>query len=255
LDPRTKIIGMILYITAVLLVKSVLWALAVPAAFVILVTLLAKIPIGYLWKAIKPLRWVLLMMFVLQVLMVHGPEDKIWWEWWRIIITKESVINASFLSLRLILLVTGTSLMTLTTSPLALTDGLERMLAPLKAVKFPAHELALMMSIALRMIPVLMEETERVRKAQLSRGADFESGNILKRAKAMIPILIPLFVSAFRRADELAMAMESRCYHGGEGRTKLHVLRYAWADLVAVIVLLMPIAAAILIEYFFGVKA
>lgn len=255
LDPRTKIIGMILYVTAVLLIKSVLWAFAIPAVFVIFVTLLSKVPLGYLWKAIKPLRWVLLMMFVLQILMVHGAEDTVWLSWWKIVITKESVLNALFISLRLVLLVTGTSLMTLTTSPLALTDGLERLLAPLKVIKFPAHELALMMSIALRMIPVLMEETERVRKAQLSRGADFESGNILRRAKAMIPILIPLFVSAFRRADELAMAMESRCYHGGEGRTKLHVLRCTLADLWAFLCLLIPIAAAILCERFFGMRA
>ena len=252
LDPRTKIIGMMLYVTSVLLIKSVIWAYAVPIVFVIAVTLLSKIPLGYLLKAVKPLRWVLLMMFILNVLMIHGDSDTVWFSWWKIVITKESVVNSLFLSLRLIMLVTGTSLMTMTTSPLSLTDGLERLLSPLKAFKFPAHELALMMSIALRMIPILMEEADRVRKAQLSRGADFESGNLLRRANAMIPILIPLFVSAFRRADELAMAMESRCYHGGEGRTKLNVLRFSWADLFAALILLLPIASAILAEHFLG---
>ena len=141
--------------------------------------------------------------------------------------------------------------MTLTTSPIALTDGLERMLSPLKVFKFPAHELAMMMTIALRFIPTLMEEADKIRKAQMARGADFESGNLIARAKAMIPILIPLFVSAFRRADELAMAMESRCYHGGEGRTKLHQLKFKMGDLLAVLITLAFIVFIRLMQRFF----
>ena len=171
---------------------------------------------------------------------------------WKFIkITEEGLLQAVYISLRLILLVTGASIMTLTTSPIALTDGLERMLSPLKLFKFPAHELAMMMTIALRFIPTLMEEADKIRKAQMARGADFESGNVIARAKAMIPILIPLFVSAFRRADELAMAMESRCYHGGEGRTKLHQLKLGGNDLVAILVTVVFMAFILLMQGLF----
>ena len=171
---------------------------------------------------------------------------------WKFIhITREGLLQAVYISLRLILLVTGASIMTLTTSPIALTDGLERMLSPLKVFKFPAHELAMMMTIALRFIPTLMEEADKIRKAQMARGADFESGNIIARAKAMIPILIPLFVSAFRRADELAMAMESRCYHGGEGRTKLHQLKLGRNDLVAALVTAAFLALILIVQGLF----
>ena len=150
--------------------------------------------------------------------------------------------------LRLAFLVVGTSLLTLTTTPIALTDGLEKILSPLKIVKFPAHELAMMMTIALRFIPTLVEEADKIKKAQLARGADFESGNVFKRAKAMLPILIPLIVNSFRHANELAMAMESRCYHGGEGRTKMRVLRFHIGDLVAVLVTAALIAAVVLVQ-------
>jgi energy-coupling factor transport system permease protein len=153
-----------------------------------------------------------------------------------------------FITLRLILLVAGTSILTLTTSPIALTDGLEKLMAPLRKLRFPAHELAMMMTIALRFIPTLMEETDRIQKAQMARGADFESGNIFQRAKSMIPVLVPLFVSAFRRADELAMAMESRCYHGGEGRTRMRELHFHARDLIATLLLLLVLAAIILLE-------
>ena len=145
----------------------------------------------------------------------------------------------------------GTSLLTLTTSPIALSDGIEILLTPLKKIHFPAHELAMMMTIALRFIPTLMEEADKIRKAQMARGADFESGNVIARAKAMIPILIPLFVSAFRRADELAMAMESRCYHGGEGRTKLHQLKLGRGDLIAVLVTVVFVVFILLMQGFF----
>lgn len=149
---------------------------------------------------------------------------------WIISITDEAIKQSVYITLRLVLLLVGTSLMTLTTTPIALTDGLERLLMPLSKIHFPAHELAMMMTIALRFIPTLIEEADKIMKAQMARGADFESGNLIKRAKNMIPILVPLFVSAFRRADELAMAMESRCYHGGEGRTRMNVLKFGRGD-------------------------
>jgi energy-coupling factor transport system permease protein len=152
-------------------------------------------------------------------------------------------MQALFFTLRLVLLVCGTSILTLTTSPIALTDGIEKLLTPLRVFRFPAHELAMMMTIALRFIPTLIEETDRIKKAQMARGADFESGNLIARAKSMIPILVPLFVSAIRRADELAMAMESRCYHGSEGRTRMRELKFHARDLVAILVMAIVIAA------------
>ena len=165
---------------------------------------------------------------------------------WRFLtLTKEGVLQALFIALRLVLLVTGTSLLTLTTSPILLTDGLEKLLTPLSRLGFPAHELAMMMTIALRFIPTLMEEVDRIRKAQMARGADFESGNMIRRAKSMIPILVPLFVSAFRRADELSMAMEARCYHGGEGRTRMRELKFTRGDLLAALFMAALLAAAI----------
>lgn len=169
---------------------------------------------------------------------------------WIIHIYADGLTNAVFVVLRLATLVCGTSLLTLTTTPIALTDGLEKLLSPLKIIKFPAHELAMMMTVALRFIPTLIEEADKITKAQLARGADFESGNVFKRAKSMLPILIPLFVNSFRRADELAMAMESRCYHGGKGRTRMRVLKFHMGDLAAVIIFAAFIAAVALAQRF-----
>ena len=232
LDPRTKIILMLVYIVMVFLVKS-LALFPVPLVYVLLALWLGQISFSYFGRAVKPIRFLLVIMFLLNLFITPG--ENVLFSWKFVTIRKEGLLQAIFISLRLILLVTGASIMTLTTSPIALTDGLERMLSPLKVFHFPAHELAMMMTIALRFIPTLMEEADKIRKAQMARGADFESGNIIARAKAMIPILIPLFVSAVRRADELAMAMESRCYHGGEGRTKLHQLKLGRGDLIAVL--------------------
>ena len=233
LDPRTKIVLMLVYIVMVFLVKSLILFL-VPLFYVLLCLWLGQISFSYFGKAIKPIRFLLVLMFLLNLFITPGEKELFSWKF--ITIREEGLLQAVYISLRLILLVTGASIMTLTTSPIALTDGLERMLSPLKVFRFPAHELAMMMTIALRFIPTLMEEADKIRKAQLARGADFESGNVIARAKAMIPILIPLFVSAFRRADELAMAMESRCYHGGDGRTKLHQLKLGTNDMSAVLV-------------------
>jgi len=245
LDPRTKILGVIFYIVLIFLIKK-LWVFALPLAFILGTVKLSKLPISYVLKSLKPLRFILLFMFVINMLVIKTGEILV--SFWIITITTGGIRQAVFIALRLLFLVAGTSLLTLTTTPISLTDGLESLLSPLKKLRFPAHELAMMMTIALRFIPTLLEEADKIMKAQLSRGADFESGNILKRAKAMVPILVPLFVSAFRRADELAMAMESRCYHGGEGRTRLRVLKLARRDYVSCFVMLLILVLVIFLE-------
>lgn len=247
LDPRTKILLMVLYIAIAFVVRS-LPVFLLPALLLLLMFLLAKVPASYFFSSIKPLRFLLIFMFVLNLFFTPG--ETVLWQWKFLAISREGLRQAVFITIRLALLVAGTSMLTLTTSPIALTDGLERLLSPLRILRFPAHELAMMMTIALRFIPTLMEETERIQKAQMARGADFESGNLIQRAKSMIPILVPLFVSAFRRADELAMAMESRCYHGGEGRTRMHELHLHARDVVAALVLAAMLAAILLLQRF-----
>ena len=245
LDPRTKILAMIAYIVLVFLVRA-MPVFAVPLLFVLGALLVSGVPARYALSSLRPMRWLIAFMFLINLFFTQG--DRVLFSWWIIRVTAEGLRQAVFISLRLILLVAGTSLLTLTTSPMALTDGLERLLKPLKRIRFPAHELAMMMTIALRFIPTLLEETERIRKAQMARGADFETGGLLARARAMVPLLVPLFVSAFRRADELAMAMESRCYHGGEGRTRMHELHYARRDLLAALLIALLLAAVPVIQ-------
>ena len=230
LDPRMKLILSIAYIVAVFLANSFAGYILL-AAFLLFVCHMANVPFRLLLKGLRPLRMIIVITFLLNLFLTPG--DEVWISFWIIRITRESFLQALFYSLRLALLVAGTSLLTLTTSPIALSDGMEVLLTPLKKIHFPAHELAMMMTIALRFIPTLLEETDKIMKAQMARGADFESGNILVRAKAMVPLLVPLFVSAFRRAGDLAMAMESRCYHGGEGRTRLRVLKTTRNDWIA----------------------
>jgi energy-coupling factor transport system permease protein len=245
LDPRTKILAMIAYIVLVFLVRA-MPVFAVPLLFVLGALLASGVPARYALSSLRPMRWLIAFMFLINLFFTQG--ERVLFSWWIVRVTAEGVRQAVFISLRLILLVAGTSLLTLTTSPIALTDGLERLLKPLKRIRFPAHELAMMMTIALRFIPTLLEETERIRKAQMARGADFETGGLLARARAMVPLLVPLFVSAFRRADELAMAMESRCYHGGEGRTRMHELHYARRDLLAALLIALLLAAVPVIQ-------
>ena len=230
LDPRTKILLTVAMIVAVFLVKTLV-GYGLILGFMYLVSKLSKIPFKMLVKGVKPLRFILILTFILNLFFNTGTTMLV--EWGFIKISYEGLSTAVHYSLRLVFLVLGTSLMTLTTSPIALSDGIEMLLSPLKVIKFPAHELAMMMSIALRFIPTLMEEADKIMKAQMARGADFESGNLLARAKAMVPLLVPLFVSAFRRAGDLAMAMESRCYHGGENRTRLRVLKVTKNDWLA----------------------
>jgi energy-coupling factor transport system permease protein len=189
-----------------------------------------------------------LLLFTFVLNLFFGTGERILFQWAFLTIRHEGLMNALHFSLRLIFLVTGTSLLTLTTAPVVLTDGLERLVSPLRVIKFPAHEMAMMMTIALRFIPTLVEEAQKIMKAQTARGADFTSGNLKQRTKAMIPLLVPLFISAFRRAGDLAMAMEARCYHGGEGRTRLHVLKFRKDDAIAGISILVLMAVIILVE-------
>ena len=230
LDPRIKLILTIIFIVIVFMAKTFI-GYAFILGFVWLTAKLACVPFRMLLRGLKPLRLIIIITFLLNLFFTPG--ETVWVEFWIIRIAREGFMQAAFYSLRLVFLVIGTSLLTLTTSPVALSDGIELLLSPLKKIRFPAHELAMMMTIALRFIPTLLEETDKIMKAQMARGADFESGNLISRAKAMVPLLVPLFVSAFRRAGDLAMAMESRCYHGGEGRTRLRVLKITKNDWIA----------------------
>ena len=234
LDPRVKILLTIAFIVGIFLVHS-LWGYALALVFVYFMARLSHVPFKMLMRGLRPLRFILVLTFVLNLF--FSGEGTILWQWSFITITHEGLSRAVHYCLRLLFLVIGTSLLTLTTSPVSLSDGLELLLSPLKVIHFPAHELAMMMTIALRFIPTLLEEADKIMKAQMARGADFESGNLLARAKAMVPLLVPLFVSAFRRAGDLAMAMECRCYRGGEGRTRLRVLKLTRADLYASLIL------------------
>ena len=230
-DPRIKIMLLIAYIVAVFLAGNFL-SLAAVLVFLIIAVMFSSVPIGSVLRSIKAIFFLILFTAVLNVLFhVRSETDTVYF--W--VITKEGLLSAAFLASRLILLVTGSSLLTLTTTPVSLTDGLESLLKPLALIKFPVHELALIMSIALRMIPTLANETDRIICAQKARGADFESGNIISRLKALVPVLIPLIISALRRADELGDAMDARCYWGSKDRTKYKKLKLSFRDPVAVI--------------------
>ena len=227
LDPRTKLIALVVYIVALFLAVS--WAsYGVMLLFLVTCIAISQIPLKALVRGMKPLVFILIFTGILNVFFTPGETELV--SFWVIRITLEGVIKAFFMMLRIMMLITGTFLLTYTTSPIALTDGLESLLGPLKVIRLPVHELAMMMCIALRFIPTLIEETDKIMSAQKARGADFESGSLMSRVKALVPILVPLFISAFRRADELATAMECRCYHGGEGRTKMKLLRYKLLD-------------------------
>ena len=232
LDPRTKIICTLIFISAVFLAKTYL-AYAIIAAFVAFVLAVARLPLKLVYKSIKPL-WII----ILLTMLVHffTGKGEVIWSWWLLSVTQEGLDMGIMMSLRLVFLILFSSMLTFTTSPIVLTDGIENLLRPFKRIGVPAHELAMMMTIALRFIPTLLEETDKIMKAQTSRGADFASGNLVKKAKNLVPLLVPLFISAFRRADDLATAMEARCYRGGEGRTRMHVLQLAIRDKVAFLI-------------------
>ena len=230
LDPRTKLIGVILYIVALFVAKS--WiSYAVVLAFLLVCIHISQIPPKAIVKGMKPLVVILIFTGVLNLFYSEG--GRVLLHFWVLTVTTEGLKRAIFMMGRILMLISGTFLMTYTTSPISLTDGLESLLGPLKKLHVPVHELSMMMCIALRFIPTLIEETDKIMNAQKARGADFESGSIIDRAKALIPVLVPLFISAFRRADELATAMECRCYQGGEGRTKMKLLRYGRNDFLS----------------------
>ena len=246
LDPRTKLIFVILYIVVLFLAKGALSYLMV-ALFLGAVIYVSKIRLSAIFRGLKPLMIIILLTAFLNLFYSSG-EPLV--QFWIFKITKNGLENAIFMVLRISMLVAGTFMLTYTTSPIALTDALESLLSPLKKLHAPVHELSMMMCIALRFIPTLIEETDKIMAAQKARGADFESGNLLRRAKALVPILVPLFISAFRRADELATAMECRCYHGGEGRTKLSELQYHRCDFAAFAVGALLLAAMFVLRHF-----
>ena len=228
LDPRIKIIIVGLFIASLFFIDSFIPYIFI-LAFIGTVIKVANLPLKFILKGIRPLVFIILITLAINVFMTKG---EVLFEIGPLTVTKEGLSTAVFMALRLIFLITGTSLLTLTTSPIALTDGIEKLLSPFKKIGLPAHELAMMMTIALRFIPTLLEETDKIMKAQMARGADFESGNILNRAKNLVPLLVPLFINAFRRADELATAMEARCYRGGDNRTRLNELKLKKSDFI-----------------------
>ena len=244
LDPRTKLILVILYIVALFQAKG--W---ISYAAVLLVTIvcmaLSHISFKNIFKGLKPMLFIIVLTAMLNIFYTTGTPIVEGW-----IITWEGLDRAVKMILRIMLLITGTFLLTYTTSPMELTDGLELLLNPLKKLKVPVHEMTIMMSMALRFIPTLIEETDKIMSAQKARGADFENGSLIQRAKALLPILVPLFVSAFRRADELAVAMESRCYHGGEGRTRMKTLHFARRDYLALALGILFLAGVIVLKHF-----
>ena len=249
LDPRTKLILVIVYIVALFLAKGFVGYLVI-ICFLGTVMAMSKIRPKTALKGIKPLMFIIILTGILNVFYTKGSEETLLVDWWIFTIYKEGVMNAIFMVLRIFLLIAGTFMLTYTTSPIALTDGLERLLQPLKKIRVPVHELAMMMGIALRFIPTLIEETDKIMSAQKARGADFETGNLIQRAKALVPILVPLFVSAFRRAEELALAMECRCYHGGEGRTRMKQLHFHGGDFFAFGIGTALLAAMIVLRHF-----
>ena len=244
LDPRTKILMVVLYIVALFQARGWIgYALVLTATLVCM--FVSHISFSNIFKGLKPMIFIIVLTALLNIFYTTGTPVVEGW-----IITWEGLERAVKMILRIMLLITGTFLLTYTTSPMALTDGLEMLLGPLKKIRVPVHEMTIMMSMALRFIPTLIEETDKIMSAQKARGADFENGNLIQRAKALLPILVPLFVSAFRRADELAVAMESRCYHGGEGRTRMKQLHMQRRDVVALVLAVLLLAAVIVLRRF-----
>ena len=245
LDPRVKLIATILYIISLFVVHGI-WGYLFTALFLGVMIRLSNVPFKFMIKGMKAIAVLLILTVVFNVFLTPGD---IIFRLWKITVTKQGVYTALTMAVRLILLIIGSSVMTLTTTPNNLTDGLESLLNPLKKIKVPVHEISMMMSIALRFIPILLEETDKIMKAQIARGADFESGNLIKKAKSLIPLLVPLFISAFRRANDLAMAMEARCYRGGAGRTRMKVLKFTSKDFIAFGVFALLFASTIIVRF------
>lgn len=244
LDPRVKLMAVILYVISLFTFRGI-WGFVLVTLALAGMIKLSKVPFRFMVKGLKAIVIILLITALFNLFLTPG-ETLV--TVWKLTITKEGFKSAVFMAIRLIYLILGTSTLTLTTTPNQLTDGMEKALRPLNKIHVPVHEIAMMMSIALRFIPILIEETDKIMKAQIARGADFESGNLMKKAKAMVPLLVPLFISAFRRANDLALAMEARCYNGGAGRTKMKPLKYKKADFVAYGVMLGYIVMVILLR-------
>ena len=245
LDPRVKLLGVTVYIAAVFIINNI-WGFLFLGGVLAAAIAASKVPLKYMLKGLRAVLFLVILAVVFNLF--SGSGDDIIWQWWILTLSYDSILRAAFFALRLIFVVLGTGLLTYTTTPTTLTNGLEKVFSHLRFMHFPAHEIAMMMSIALRFIPILAEEVGKITNAQLARGADFETGGIFKKAKGMIPILIPLFVSAFRRAADLATAMEARCYHGGDGRTRMYPLRYERRDKIAYFVILIFLLVTILIR-------
>lgn len=253
LDPRTKLLMVIAYIVGVFLVKD-LWGFVPVGVFLLAAILVSRVPLKSILKSLKAVLLIVILTAILNVLFYK--EGQVLWSWWRISITVEGLLTALRLALRLVLLVLGTTLLTLTTTPMNLTDGMESLMKPLKYIRVPVHDIALIMSIALRFIPILMEEVDKIMLAQKARGAAFDNGNIFKRAKALLPILIPLFVSALRRAEELALALDARCYNATPNRTKMKRLRFGYRDLIAALLTAVLIVLIVAVNFrFWGLFA
>ena len=242
LDARTKIIATLVYIISLFVVNN-FFGFIIAGAWLAVIILISKVPVRFIFKGLMPVFVIIVFTFVLNIFMVDG---RVLWQWRFLHITYEGLLRACFMAVRLVLLIIGSSMMTLATKPIELTDGLEKLLKPFSKIGLPSHEIALMMTIALRFIPTLMEETDKIMKAQQARGSDFESGNILQRAKSLVPILIPLFVSSFRIAQDLALAMEARCYHGGSGRTRMNEIHFHKGDAVAAALMVLFVGIVIL---------
>lgn len=247
MDPRLKLLFLIAYIVAIFLADS-FCGLAICAGVLLFIILFARVPVLKILRAVRGIIFLVIFTAAINVLFYSGSTE--WASWWIFTITKEGVIFSAFLVLRLVLLVMCSSMLTYTTTPVALTDGIESLLTPLKWIRFPVHELALIMSIALRFIPILMDETDRIKNAQKARGADFETGGLIKKVKAIVPILIPLLLSAFRRADELGDAMDARCYTGGKHRTKYKKLRFSYRDLIGFFVGAAMVTGVVLLRVY-----
>ena len=251
LDPRVKIICTLIFLVS-LFVQNSLLGYAVATIFLMIVIIASEVPLKFMLKGLKAIVILLLFTVVMNLFLTKGGETLV--HFWIFTITEQGLRVSVFMAIRLIYLIVGSSLMTLTTTPNSLTDGIESVLKPLNKINVPVHEIAMMMSIALRFIPILLEETDKIMKAQIARGADLESGNIIQKTKAMVPILVPLFVSAFRRANDLAMAMEARCYCGGEGRTKMKPLIYEKRDYLAYTFSIFYLVVVIIVGHFIPFK-
>ncbi len=248
LDPRVKLLGTLIFLISLFISNNFIGYI-VATCFLASMIMISKVPFSYMVKGMRAIVFILMFSVVMNLFMTPG-ETLV--AFWKLTITKEGLRMAVMMAVRLSFLIIGSSIMTLTTTPNNLTDGLEKGLGFLKVIKVPVHEISMMMSIALRFIPILMEETDKIMKAQIARGADFESGNLMKRAKSLIPLLVPLFVSAFRRANDLATAMEARCYRGGDGRTKMKPLKYKKRDGIAYLILAAYLGIIITLRIIFG---